>query len=72
MKIMRGLELLSYEERLRQLMWFGLEKRRLCGDLVVAFQYIRGHDKHRERLFTRASGDRIWNNGFKLKEGMFR
>lgn len=42
MKIMRGLELLSYKERLRQLRWIGLEKRRLSGDLVVAFQYIRG------------------------------
>lgn len=51
MQIMRGLELLSYEERLKQLMWFGLEKRRLCGDLVVAFQYIRGDDKHTERDF---------------------
>lgn len=51
MKIMRGLELLSYEERLRQLMWFGLEKRRLCGDPVVAFQYIRKVDKHRETFY---------------------
>ncbi|KAK4825017.1 hypothetical protein QYF61_023021 [Mycteria americana] len=69
----RRLECLSYEEGLRELGLFSLEKRRLQGDLIVAFQYIkRAYKKDRERLFTKACSDRTSDNGLKLKEGRFR
>jgi len=71
--MIQGLEHLSYEERLRESGLFSLEKRRLQGDLIVAFQYLEGaYRKGGENIFSRACCDRTRSNGFKLREGRFQ
>jgi len=50
-----------------------VQKRRLWGDLIVDFQYLKGaYKKDRDRLLSRACCDRTRDNGFKLEEGIFR
>ncbi|GAB0208895.1 hypothetical protein GRJ2_003355200 [Grus japonensis] len=72
-KMIRGLEHLSSEDRLRELGLFSLEKRRIWGDLIVAFQYLKGvYRKDGEGVFIRACSDRTRGNGLKLKDGGFR
>ena len=72
-EMIRGLENLSYEDRLRELGLVSLEKRRLQGDLIAAFQYLKAASKkYGDRLFRRACCDRTRGNGFKLKEGRFK
>jgi len=51
-KMIHGMEHLFCEDRLRELGVFNLEKRKLQGDLIVAFQYLKGsYRKGGDRLF---------------------
>lgn len=68
------MEHLSKEEMPRELGLFILEKRRLQGNLIAVFQYLKGaYRKDGEGLFTKTCSDRTKGNGFKVKpESSFR
>ena len=59
MKLIRGTVLLSYEDRLKEWGLFRLEKRKLWGHLISAFQHVKGIYKHEgNQLFTKVDSDR--------------
>jgi len=68
-KMTKGLEHLSYEERLRELELLSLEKRRLQGDLINVHKYLKeGYKEDRARLFSDVPSDRTTVNGHNLKD----
>ena len=69
-KMIRGLEHLPYKDRLRELGFFSLEKRRLRDGLIAAFHYLKG-DRSGVNS-ERVDNSRTRGNSFKLREGRFR
>jgi len=58
---------------MRELELFSSEKRRVQGNINVAFQYLKGaYKRDRNRPSNRTCCNRTRGNGFKLKVGRFR
>lgn len=72
-KMIQGLRNLPYKERLSRLNLHSLERRRVRGDMIEVYKWVKGINKGNiDKVIDIRSQDRTRGNGYKLKKHRFR
>ncbi len=72
-RMVKGMRELPYEDRLRRLHIFSLERRRIRGDLILAYNIFNGRfDMPQAEFFEALAGRDLRGHGFKLRHRSFR
>eukprot|EP00061_Rhincodon_typus_P008272 g30739.t1 len=67
-RILPGMEKLSYKEKLDRVGWFSLEQRRLKGDMFEVYKFKRGMDSvNREQLFPLVEASSMRGQSFSVR-----
>ena len=72
-RMLPGLESMQFDQRLRELGLYSLERRRMRGDMIEVYKILRGIDRvDSQCLFPRAPLLSTRGHGFKVRGGKFK